>query len=154
LILHAVGDGADGEVRFLPSSLIQYRVLLNCGLTEALPSVPNMEDEVEHKRHSRQEMPPRKGTREERQVYRLAPVPVQDSRDQDVQRDEREQQVRPGKSKVSFGYRPSAPHHPGNGVPSLQQVHDDQSYEHEANIGVDRVVDVQDRQGGERAGSR
>ena len=57
-------------------------------------------------------------------------------------------------SDSSLSKRPNVSelgHHPGYGSPSLRQMHDDESDENEADVGMNRVPDVQDGQCGKRA---
>jgi hypothetical protein len=78
-------------------------------------------------------------------------------RHEHIERDEREEQVRTGKSESSFRIRPSTRelrHHPSYGSPSLHQMHHDQSDENESDVGMNCVANVQDGQRGERARSR
>ena len=117
--------------------------------------MPDMEDEIENKSDARQEVPSVKRTREWYLNW-FSANPVQDSRHQHVQRDEREEQVRGRKAEAPLRKRPNARevgHHPGNGPPPLQQMHDHQSDERETDVSMNRVPYIQDGQRGERTSS-
>jgi hypothetical protein len=106
-----------------------------------------------HDEHDRREqVPPVERLWKEGQEQWGSPIPVEDPRNHDVDRDEGEDRIRRQPTQLARDPAARAPElreHPSDPVAALYQVDNDQACEYQPHVCMDGVADVEELQGPE-----
>ena len=118
--------------------------LLDGGSPKPSSAMNDMDPQIHHEHQPREKVPAAEWSGKW-QADRAPAVPVQDPRDQHIQRDQGENEVRrcePQPSPNICACVRKLCGQPGDSSTSLEEVHDHQGDERETNIGVNRNANV------------